>query len=332
MGNREQIHINLLGVSRAEKEHTGLSETKIKDLFAVEIPSGLLRELEDAKTEEDYKRLQGKLDAIFNNERRSQMLERTSQTPLNTPAVFYRYMPKKQLGALIENGRQTPQDYQETEDRKFLEQLLNEYLTNYYNEMVLPEHSRYDGPFSKLPLEEKMYTLFPQVPQKRIQELLKNLNWSDIQVFLDENVPNNIKRIFHAAGSPGTELSNRLSASAGGPVIAEMMPGSRFHIEFIAPNDAIQSHAAYDKDIDILRREKEVFFKQIPIEWVTRIHVLRQHLWEESILNPESTIQKYVRARDEHIDPTDIKAAYKYWHETSDTKDMLPNSIAAKYK
>lgn len=328
------LNFNLL---RQEQPLTaGPREKELREKFSVDPTTELLQLLSRERTPEGIADAQARANEIFSAERRDNMLQRASKTPLGLPTVYYRYIPRKQLLTMLENGIQTPQDYIETKsvDAAVFNVFLN---MQHYEEGKGKLSREILADFESQDLQTKMQRLFPQAPKSEVEEIVRNLRYADIQKFLDRYVSNADKRLSHKVGFPGIELSNMLSASAGGPIIASggMAREDVVYIEFIAPDSRVITHDKnlmdfMEESMDGADEEKEVFFKTIPTEWITRVFVDRKQLIQEAMENPESTIQHFSR-KHPSVNPADTNP-YRNWHKNAKTKDMLPASIARRFE
>lgn len=322
---------NLLKESNRKPE--SLNEATIEHEFGIDVDPELIKALFVAETPEELDQLQLQFNEIFDAKRREKMLAVANKTRLGLPAVYYRYMPRKQLGLMLEQGRHTPQDYIERE--QIDESTLHAFLNDQYDEMTMEEIQTEDREvFRLLELDEKFRRIFPEVSAVQISTLVQNRNYKEIQKFLDDHLSNQEKRLSHKVGWPGIELSNTLSASAGGPIIASggMNRDKVVYIEFIAPDNRIATHGR--DTVQFLNEhmngdeEKEVFLKQIPLNWVTRVFITRQQLIDEAINHPSSTIQQFTTKHP----PKENENPYQHWHKNAHTNDMVPISVANRLK
>lgn len=322
---------NLLREQNEHRENP--DEETIEREFSVDIDPELIKALSVAETPEELDRIQSHFNDIFSQGRREKMLAIASKTRLGLPAVYYRYMPRKQFAVMIEHGKHTPQDYIEREQVD--ESTLHAFLNTQYSEMTLGKISaeEYEA-FRLLDLGEKFRRIFPEVPIRQIAALIQNRGYKEIQQFLDDHLSNQEKRLSHKVGWPGIELSNTLSASAGGPIIASggMNRSKVVYIEFIAPDNRVATHgrdtAQFLDEHMNGDEEKEVFLKQIPLSWITRVFITRRQLIDEAINHPSSTIQQFAA----NHPPQDGKNRYQHWHKNAHTSDMVPVSVANRLK
>lgn len=262
------------------------------------------------------------------------MLAEASKTRLGLPAVYYRYMPKKQFSSFLEKRIHAPQDYAESDHAK--EEKLGWHLYNYLNELLasmdLP-HERREAikkTFKELNTVDRMLFVFPDVSRVEIESLVNRMSLREIQMFFDRYAYTEFKHMAHMVGGTGLVFSNALSASAGGPVSANF--GSRseaVYIEFIAPDDAVGTHARKIVTEDMVMTEKEVFFRGgIPLEWVTRVYVDKKKMMEETVHSPNSAVSVF---NERFPQEGELVTPYKYWLKNAHIQYMLPVSIAKKY-
>lgn len=323
-------------LSRERDEETlGLSEQVLEREFSVQPDSDLIRLIDGDRRREQTDIVQEKLNELFDSHRRDRMLARASKSVAGIPAVYFRYIPRDQFLLMLKKGVHSPEDY--INKTKVDEQTLTAYIHSYFEELSQGKADQDAvSVFRDQDLETKVRQLFPDVPHAMIQDLIARRDYRQWQKFLDDHVSNDQKRLAHKVGWPGIELSNMLSASAGGPVVASggMNREDVVYIEFVSPDNRISTHG---RDLQTFLREnmggdkeKEVFLKEIPLSWVTRVFVDRRQLVREAIEEPNTPIQQF--ARTHPVPKEDDIDAYEHWRKHADTKDMVPIAVARRFR
>ncbi len=288
--------------------------------FSVEISPEEVAELKELSPRE----LQERLDQIFPQDRREQMIAQASEDPSGRKVRYYRSMTKDRFFQMLERGEDIskPEEISPKEVQEKLIGLLESYASFLTTEHELDddyEEQLWDACDTK-DIDLILKHLIPNITAADKEALLACESLESVRDVIKDYLPNKFKQKVHG-GSLFIEFTDYVSMSVGG-IIKTLNPGRNVYVEIIMDDQdvIIPTNAA--------EGEKEVLAKSIKLDNISRVFATNEPLISELVEGEDSAIKQAVDASP--IKPRHIGDPIDAWRWGTRRNDYLPKSLQAK--
>lgn len=302
----------------------------------------LVAKLQNANREE----AQALLNNRFTEKRRQELLAAAPHDKKGRKVRYYRFIDFSILLQILKTGQHTALDYFDKNvkrnrhyesldnpvDRKVLYYLIKDYL--YFvdeSEEKLETAEKLFQVMFKDQSELIPYTqsLFPNATPDELEKVFVTPTYQTVLPFFEKYLPVEYIKQRHAGGMY-QKFSTFLSASVGG-VIRHIEPAfneksiqdSAVYIEFVDPASTMQSHPLG------VQGEKEVLFKKIDANQITRVFVSNEQITREVLQDPTSAIGSFYEEHHQDHEFSqfgfiDDGLIIERWRWRENTVDCLP--------
>ena len=314
--------INKISNQTPENDDKQIPEITEKQL------SFLSREMLDTP---DTSSRQNLLDQVFTPKRQQEMIKNASRDSKGRPVRYYRYTSINNFSKLLRDCEQNhytnyhhPEDFDREPDLAELKYLLTRYADFSKNEDLSDEISDLDK-FSKEDFLQFVQALLPgHLTKTQLNDLSDNFTLRHTIDFLHRHFDHEFLMHNVTGGHILKKFSPYLSLSVGG-IISDRVNPAEVYLEMIIPDDQIQISGNAFAD-NTFSGEKEVFTRQIKLDWISRVYADNDALYQDIITNPATQIGQYYDRKKTGLD------AVEDWRWGEKTSDCLPVDVVRNYR